>query len=50
MGDTPQPFPEALRKRVLEVGNLCILAGCTAEEIIAACRAEVERWALEHRP
>jgi hypothetical protein len=40
-----EPFPPELIKKIRETGELAILAGCTAEEIIALSKQTVKLWA-----
>lgn len=46
-----KPLPPDLLALIKQTGEAGILAGCTAEEIIALCRRTVDQWLAEgNRP
>lgn len=52
MTDDPKPeIPPELRAAIMEVGNLAILAGCTADEFIALCKGKAAQfgYGVRHR-
>lgn len=39
-----EPLPPELLDRIRETVQLAILAGCTAEEVVALCKETVSAW------
>lgn len=44
MTEKREPLPDDLHARIMDTGQMGVLAGCTADEVIALCKATIRKW------